>query len=161
MTLVKTKKIGSLLVNLSYDDRDRDAVAAAYNDRGSLAAEVTAHDNYEVLAITGAYSYERRGARAGTRLYEVMAEFACERGLTLASDELRTENSEGFWHKQYQKGRAVYETASGGRWKPSKPKESERDRIEDAAWGATRYRLKSCPAPANLEGLKRRRRRRR
>lgn len=48
--------------------------------------------------------YRRCGI--GTKLYEMVAQGACDLGARLTSDQYRSEASEGFWAKQVKKGRA-------------------------------------------------------
>lgn len=46
------------------------------------------------------------GCGIGTKLYEALAEYACNEGLILRSDEELSEKSRSFWEKQVRKGRA-------------------------------------------------------
>lgn len=158
----RKKKAGRFDIQLFSSALKQRVYGEAYDEKGRLAAEMSAQlDSDGVLGITGAYSHEERGSRVGTRLYETFAEFACDEGMTLASDTTRSTDSEGFWNKQYRKGRATHECWSDDKWSECRPDDDEKSRIRKAEWGTTRYRLKACPAPANLEGMKRRRRARR
>ena len=94
---------------------------------------------------------KKREARIGTRLYEVAARMACEEyGEPLASGFIRTEPAEGFWSKQESKGRAEQRPYDGF---------SSDELDEDTNNRDTFYTL-TCPAPTSLEGLRRRRKRR-
>lgn len=130
------------------------------------------------LNVRLAQSHGKRGERIGTRLYETLAEYACANGLKLGSDVTRSKVAEAFWRKQYDKKRAdhycITETYRvvknrirvSERWKKCPPDDDLVYRpdglsIEKSKYRsqriATRYALKSCPAPMNLEGMKRRR----
>ncbi len=121
------------------------------------------------LSVAGAYAYAGRGARLGTRMYEMMAEYGCEQGFPLASDIVRSKAGESFWRKQYEKGRATHECSRDSfrtRGEPCAPDERvyakdgrEVLKSQYPAKVATRYQLKTCPAPTSLEGLKRRKKR--
>jgi hypothetical protein len=79
----------------------------------------------------------RRGF--GTKMYEAAAQLACRKyGLPLASDTTRSDMADGFWWKQWKKGRAEKRKADGS--------------------GKTFYAL-TCPAPKSLKGVRRRSRR--
>jgi GNAT superfamily N-acetyltransferase len=60
-----------------------------------------------VMMVTWSYAHhEFQRCGYGTQLYQKMRDIACERGAPLASDTSRKPKSEGFWQKQYRKGRA-------------------------------------------------------
>lgn len=83
-------------------------------------------------------SAQRRGV--GTTLYTAAARFTCEHWrVPLVSDSGRSREADAFWKKQEAKGRAERVLLPEGR---------------DA------YRLK-CPPPESLDGLRRKRRKRR
>lgn len=87
------------------------------------------------------------GAGVGTRMYEAAAQVACASGQVLVSDDKRSRFSEGFWKKQAKKGRATCDASQPG------------TRLNDdlsyrGNWRCHRYRLKPCPAPVALSGLR-------
>ena len=113
----------------------------------------------------------------GTRMYERAAREACTRGgKVLSSSNLRSAFSERFWTKQLRKERAVCSANRAVVYdRPHK------DLVADLrsghvtvpqfnqlvanlpaypgiSWPCETIALKPCPAPASLEGLKRRRR---
>ncbi len=49
---------------------------------------------------------DHRRCGVGTKLYTAAAKYGCAHGTPLASDTLRSVDSQGFWAKQEQKGRA-------------------------------------------------------
>jgi hypothetical protein len=109
----------------------------AVNDAGEivgvLRADIVRLRRERALQITWIEATEKR-QRIGTRLYETAARMACEiYKAPLASDSNRSDNADSFWRKQYRKGRAQ-------RW----------GREPDDF-----YKL-FCPAPATLEGRRRR-----
>lgn len=70
-------------------------------------------DGLEVSAIE--LEPGARGKRLGTKLYEVAANAACDLGLPLVSDQVRSHFAEAFWRKQRAKGRVyVVEGGRGG-----------------------------------------------
>jgi hypothetical protein len=82
--------------------------ATVYNstkgeEMGRVRAEVV---EGKTLDVYSAY-VEAPGCGIGTRLYEALAQHACDRDLRLRSDATRTEYSEGFWEKQRRKRRVV------------------------------------------------------
>ena len=96
-------------------------------------------ESSQVTWITVAEGARRSGI--ATRLYEVAARFSCEEwGRRLASDYRgsRAPGAEGFWQKQFRKGRA--------------------ERIGSESSMSNQFML-SCPAPESLAGVRRRRRR--
>lgn len=90
-------------------------------------------DRSQVTWITVAEGARRSGI--ATRLYEAAASFSCEEwGRPLASDYRgsRAPSAEGFWQKQFRKGRA--------------------ERIGSES-SMSNYFVLSCPAPEDLSGL--------
>lgn len=164
--ITRTTRIGEIEYTLEYNPYHEMVWIRAEKD-GKYAGTLSAQEPHgePVLEMAGAYSKGKRGSRTGTRMYEMLAAFACERGRVLVSDRARTDASEGFWRKQFDKGRAVhqcltFDEAGWGQkteWTSCPPDKDKYDKA--GTW--TRYKLKSCPAPTNLEGLRRRRRSRR
>lgn len=68
-------------------------------------------DGLEVSGIKLPPGMQRKGL--GTKLYEVAADAACDLGLPLVSDQVRSPFAEAFWRKQVAKGRAY--AVEGGR----------------------------------------------
>jgi GNAT superfamily N-acetyltransferase len=56
----------------------------------------------------------QRKTRVGTLLYDALLGEACERGMPLTSDTLRSHFAEAFWQKQRKKGRATCVRGGGG-----------------------------------------------
>jgi len=161
--ITRKKKIGDITYTLEYDSFRENAFIRAERDDGKYMGTLDANEVYRepFMEVKGAFAKGGRGSRVGTRMYEIMAAFACERGRVLTSDTARTDDSDGFWNKQYRKGRAVHEcvvsTFNRYSWMDCTPDKKKWDDEQVL----TRYRLKPCPAPTNLEGMKRRRSRRR
>lgn len=85
-------------------------------------------------------THRRHGV--ATWLYEQAAKAACRLWhAPLSSDFVRAEGAEGFWRKQASHGRARC---------------IQRPNVRGKDYGCSRYEL-SCPAPASLAGLRRRR----
>lgn len=120
-------------------------VMAAFNalDGSKKVGRLEIRRNADRAQVTWITVNERsRRSGIATRLYEAAARFSCEEwGRPLGSDYRgsRAPGAEGFWQKQYRKGRA------------------ERIGSEDSP--ANQFVL-SCPAPDDLSGLRRHRRRR-
>jgi hypothetical protein len=57
-------------------------------------------------AQVGYIAVEKLRCGYGTKLYEKMQQIACENRRRLVSDRLRSAMAEGFWKKQFRKGRA-------------------------------------------------------
>jgi GNAT superfamily N-acetyltransferase len=70
-----------------------------------ITKTVAGDDVVQVTGIVTKDEAERRQG-VGTKLYEAAADWARDQGLRLISDFARTEQSEGFWRKQVEKGRA-------------------------------------------------------
>lgn len=68
-------------------------------------------EGLEVSGIKLVPGMQRKGL--GTKLYEVAADAACDLGLPLVSDQVRSPFAEAFWRKQRAKGRAY--AVEGGR----------------------------------------------
>jgi GNAT superfamily N-acetyltransferase len=97
-----------------------------------------------------------RRCGVGTRLYELAAKAACDRGHKLASDRMRSAASHAFWKKQLQKGRARCISAAD----PVSAEQQARDfpgkTIRYGRGKCDRYELKSCSV-SSLDGGRRRR----
>jgi GNAT superfamily N-acetyltransferase len=100
---------------------------------GSIGRAMASY-NAGALVVTSVFMNDDwHGCGVGTRLYEVMAQHACEQGLALHSDTTLSDFSKSFWRKQERKGRARFNQETG------------------------RYELTKCAA--DLSGAKRPRRR--
>lgn len=101
-----------------------------------------AHDpktgTYTVAVSDVALHMRRCGL--GTKLYTLAAKWGCERGLKLRSDATRTVDSDTFWKKQVQKGRAVCAVRESEWHDPD-----ESDRYVLNRGGCAHYQLLSCP----------------
>jgi hypothetical protein len=105
------------------------AVTPAPGPRKPLVGEMEVEVREGVAGTRWIESRGPRGARIGTKMYEIAASYTCEKyGVPLRSGALN-EMSLGFWEKQLSLGRA--------RW-----------------LGPGSYTL-SCPAPASLSGRRR------
>jgi hypothetical protein len=101
-------------IRKSPQKRDRNcSIFYMYEGRkniGGVSACVSWVQGRQVFQVEKAFmkglEYERRGF--GTKLYEALAQDACERGLPLASSHryALSSKSRGFWDKQMRKGRA-------------------------------------------------------
>lgn len=174
-----SRKVGDLSISIERDPQGSEEYynLRATDAKGETVGEMTAIAIPGVdVAVGGITSKAGRGARVGTRMYEAMAEYACQKdGVPMASDFSRSRQAEGFWRKQFDKGRAKHycyakDTADTDMLDPSKGVECPPDdrvyfstetyaqfssRIKDSGL-VSRYKLTSCPAPKNLEGVPRR-----
>lgn len=176
---MRKKKIGNLTlellsgpggVRITALDKDGEEVGTLAADTRPYQAPI---EKAKDLYVASARSYGKRGERIGTRMYEMMAAYACENGIRLSSDFMRSKFAEEFWRKQYQKGRVDHYCSRDYFKNNEEPFLCEPDERVYAESGrgllkskyrdqgiTTRYRIKSCPAPTSLDGMKRRRRRR-
>jgi len=108
-------------------------------DLGCVEVELANFERYDFRRrFQVAYSwvlddYQRRGI--ATRLYERAAAESCRRGGPLQSDVIRSGESDSFWHKQWDKGRAEYLTRDIPDWPDDDPPDF--------------FRLR-CPPPSSL-----------
>jgi len=96
---------------------------------------------------------EIRRCGVNTRLHNEAARYACDEGLTVISDQYRTPNTEKFWVKQRQKGRAECLPGKGYEISP----EGDMDRVV-GTWACERYRLRRCELDLGRHARPRRRR---
>jgi GNAT superfamily N-acetyltransferase len=133
-------KCGQLRISVLGDDED--TYIRAYMN-GDPAGAMNLTEVYEqgdfVLAVTdAAVKPEYRRCGIGTKLYERAMKIACEQGLRIASDELRSDMSEGFWKKQLEKKRAKCIRGVGGR-------------LPEGQWPCRRYVMReACPRKMDL-----------
>ena len=109
-----------------------------------------------VVGLAVRWSYTNSNFRRcgyGTKLYEKMRDVACDYGVPLASDRIRSEFSDGFWRKQLRKGRA--KCAS-----PVYPDQLEDEGIPEDSPCGTFVMKQACPRDRSLAGSKRTRRKR-
>jgi GNAT superfamily N-acetyltransferase len=116
--------------------RGRDEVAVG-------SAEVYG-GKYLVTGIQVDAKAQRGGV--GTRLYEQFASDACEAGLELASDVLRSHFAEAFWRKQEQKGRVKCAPGQGEVYKG--PLASLKRRLADGRITREEFERKTKGLPA-------------
>jgi GNAT superfamily N-acetyltransferase len=93
----------------------------------------------------------QRKTRVGTLLYDALLAEACERGMPLTSDTLRSHFAEAFWRKQRKKGRATCVRGGGGVFQvPLRELQKERDtgKISTKAYNETIARL---PKPTKTD----------
>lgn len=105
---------------------------------GALVVKDKGADYAYVGSIRVQPQYQRKGI--GTRIYEAAARASCEAfKLPLASDFHRSKMAQGFWRKQWKKGRAERVKIPEG--------------VKHNSERKTFFML-SCPAPKSLKGLK-------
>lgn len=115
-----------------------------------------------VSSIAVLQSLERCGI--GTALYQEAAKVACNTfRAPLHSDRERSLKAEGFWQKQVRKGRAACtgpaKTPSGDPLPADYVRAATGDGPIRGRNGCNDYKL-TCPAPKDLSGLKKKKRRR-
>lgn len=103
-------------------------------------------DKYLVTGIQVAATAQRGGV--GTKLYEQFASDACEAGLELASDVLRSHFAEAFWRKQEQKGRVKCAPGQGEVYKG--PLASLKRRLADGRITREEFERKTKGLPAGV-----------
>jgi hypothetical protein len=105
------------------------------------------HPNFVVVIesrVVGAGKGSAKGL--GTRMYELAAKLSCSHfGKPLASDEMRSGSSEGFWVKQVREGRAVCVEATGTT--PDLSDVDPEDRVMGRG-GCVRYVMSCAPKKA-------------
>lgn len=112
-------RVGRFKVRVT-KDCDADAwdycgiTALAVNEEGKSAGAIEAMADGTTLDITGAFTSSARGGAGhgrgvGTRLYEALAQYACDEGLKMRSDLSLSDYSTAFWQKQVEKGRAEWD----------------------------------------------------
>lgn len=131
----------------SKDHIGRHIFAVLDGDRVAGTLTVTERRSFvQVGQLDVMYSYRRKGV--ATKLYTHAAKFACRKfGKPLASDDVRSVGSQGFWRKQLKKGRATCVDTSGAYGYDPESGRSTRRKIHKCAVFAL-----SCPAPPSLKG---------
>lgn len=178
----RKRKVGALTLELTHRVKSGgvqiDAMGDAEDPVGTMRLETRPYESpLEEAAqvfVTGAHSDNVRGSRVGTRMYEMAADYTCEYGLPLMSDFMRSKPAEAFWRKQYDKGRADHLCSKDYFKKPKEAWSCPPDKRKYDETGSSvleseyrtqgiisQYKLKACGLPSNLEGVRRRKRRRR
>lgn len=135
---IKEEPVERYFVHEGDEGLDPDVILAAYQEGkgvGELELRASSRKGYAVVSYVVTEPSARR-CGVGTRLYEAAAKWACRRDLRLASDNIRSANSECFWRKQKARGRAHCE----GRGRGMKIDERFQDNGED--WDCEFYALK-------------------
>lgn len=138
-------KCGKLTINVFQDD-DGAYLRAYINGERAAAmnlAEAFVRDDAVLVVENVIVKDEYQRCGIGTKLYERAMQLACADGIQLASDEIRSDQSEGFWKKQLSKRRAKCIRGTG--W-----------RLPEGRWACSRYVMReACPHKIDLSGLKR------
>lgn len=103
MTRCRTATRGDLSIERCLDEGQVNYVATRGRDEVAWGSAEVYQGKYLVTGIQVDEKAQRGGV--GTKLYEQFAADACEAGLELASDSLRSHFAEAFWRKQEAKGR--------------------------------------------------------
>lgn len=112
---------------------------------GARAEFSNGHLRLDLIEVDA--SIQRCGV--ATRLYEILAQVACDTGRKLASDTMRSDASEGFWVKQARKGRARCVPGAGERIRDDFTSDTKNP------WPCEYYEMKSS-CPRDLSGGNRR-----
>jgi len=138
-------KCGQLRITALGDDEDTYIRAYMNGDPAGAMnlSEVYERSDFVLVVKDVVVKQEYRRCGLGTKLYERAMQIACEQGLRLASDELRSDMSEGFWKKQTDKKRARCLRGIGGR-------------LPEGQWPCRRYVMRqACPRVIDLSGRRR------
>lgn len=142
--------------------RGTEAVIALARVDGNEVGRVSAGLGFGQQPFSVGFSaVDRSMQRCGiaTKLYEMVAQGACDLGYKLSSDTYRSKSSQGFWTKQVKKGRARCVSTADAALVEQQAKDFPRD--EDTRYGrgdCDRYELVGCPV-GSLAGRRRGRRR--
>ena len=116
--------------------------------RANLAMLPTSDNQRFAIVSNIGVASERCGV--GTRLYQKLYKIACKNRAIFASDNQRTEASEGFWRKQEKKGRAVCNARDS---RGIRLKASGFTYTPIGRWPCHSYRMKkTCPKSFSLRG---------
>jgi len=123
-----------------------------FDEVGRLAGYLETHrvgKGLKVDMIVVEQKYRR--CKLATRMYEAAATYACRHSHALRSDTLRSVESQAFWVKQTDKGRARCAKRASAFEAPRS------DGPHYGRGGCDYYRLTTCATPVDLSGRTRRR----
>lgn len=150
MARCRTATRGDLEIERCLEDGEVTYTATRGMDEVAWGSAAPYQGHYLVTGIQVADTSQRSGV--GTRMYEQFAADACEAGLELASDVLRSHFAEAFWRKQEAKGRVVCRRGQGEVYKG--PLASLKRRLSEGRITPEFFErvTKGLPKPADAEG---------